>query len=267
MGITLDFITKLRTAIDGEIGLCIGLDPVLDKLPEHIRSADQPLLAFNREIIESTHDIAAAYKPNLAFYEALGAEGLSQLEETIRIIPDKCIIICDAKRGDIGNTAKAYAASLFDRLDCDAATVNPYLGGDALEPFLERGDKGAYVLAVTSNPGGADLQELICNGEPLYKHVIKLVVKLNKLHNAGLVVGATKPGIWADLLELSDGLPLLVPGIGAQGGDLNALKTALRRNPAPVLVNASRSIIYASSGVDFSKVAREAAMNLNEQLN
>jgi len=156
---------------------------------------------------------------------------------------------------------------LFDRLDCDAATVNPYLGGDALEPFLERGDKGAYVLAVTSNPGGADLQELICNGEPLYKHVIKLVVKLNKLHNAGLVVGATKPGIWADLLELSDGLPLLVPGIGAQGGDLNALKTALRRNPAPVLVNASRSIIYASSGVDFSKVAREAAMNLNEQLN
>lgn len=261
----MSFISKLNR-IGIEPGLCIGLDPVWDRLPEHIRTEPEPLLTFNREIIAYTSDIAAAYKPNLAFYEAFGADGWRQLEKTIKLIPDSCMVIADGKRGDIGSTAKAYAASIFDTLGSDAATVNPYLGGDAIEPFLERPDKGIFILALTSNPGGSDLQELICNGEPLFRHVIKLAVRLNRTGNVGLVIGATKPEHWQEILDLAVDLPLLVPGIGAQGGNLDALKSALLNYPAPVLVNASRSIIYASAGEDFGKAAREAAQALNEQL-
>ncbi len=262
----MDFNSKLRNVTDGKIGLCIGLDPVLDRLPETIRTSREPLYAFNSEIIEHTHDIAAAYKPNLAFYEALGDEGWRQLEKTVQAVPDKCLVIADGKRGDIGSTAAAYALSLFDRLDVDAATVNPYLGADALLPFLERVDHGAFVLAVTSNPGGADLQELVCEGEPLFRHVIRMARRLNGSGNVGLVVGATRPTLWRDVMDVAVDLPLLVPGIGAQGGDLGLLKSALRDYPAPTLVNASRSIIYASSGADFGRAAREAALNLADKL-
>ncbi len=262
----MNFNTRLESVVNAGIGLCVGLDPVLEKLPEHIRSSDEPLYVFNLEIIENTHEYAAAYKPNLAFYEAHGPAGWRQLEKTIRAIPDECLVIADGKRGDIGSTAEAYAVSLFETLNFDAATVNPYLGSDALEPFLRREEKGAFILAVTSNPGGADLQDLICNGEQLFRHVIRMARRLNKLSNAGLVVGATKPDIWHDLLKLAENLPLLIPGIGAQGGDLDVLKAELKDYGAPALVNASRSIIYASSGIDFGQAAGEAAERLKGQL-
>lgn len=262
----LNFNTRLESVVKEGIGLCVGLDPVMDKLPEHVRSSDEPLLTFNLEIIEYTYEYTAAYKPNLAFYEAHGPEGWRQLEKTIRAIPGECLVIADGKRGDIGSTAETYAVSLFETLNCDAATVNPYLGSDALEPFLQREDKGAFILTVTSNPGGADLQDLICDGEQLYRHVIRMARRLNKLSNVGLVVGATKPDLWHDLLELAEDLPLLIPGIGAQGGDLDALKTALKDYAAPALVNASRSIIYASAGVDFGHAAGDAAKRLRDQL-
>ncbi len=262
----MDFRRKLQTVTGGKPGLCIGLDPVLERLPEHIREEATPFLVFNREIIEHTHDIAAAYKPNIAFYEAAGTKGWSQLEKTIREIPGECLVIVDAKRGDIGSTAVAYASALFDGLNSDAVTVSPYLGGDSIEPFLQSADKGAYILTLTTNTGGSDLQELVCDGEKLYRHVIKMVSRLNRLGNAGLVVGATKPDLWGDILELAEDLPLLIPGIGAQGGNIEALKTALRNYNAPALVNASRSIIYASQGKDFGRVAREAALRLRDQL-
>ncbi|NQT34642.1 orotidine-5'-phosphate decarboxylase [bacterium] len=262
----MNFNTRLESVVKGGIGLCVGLDPVMDKLPEHVRSSAEPLLAFNLEIIEYTHEYAAAYKPNLAFYEAHGLAGWRQLEKTIRAIPEECLIIADGKRGDIGSTAEAYAVSLFETLNCDAATVNPYLGSDALEPFLQREDKGAFILAVTSNPGGADLQDLVCDDEQLFRHVIRMARRLNKLSNVGLVVGATKPDLWHDLLELAEDLSLLIPGIGAQGGDLDAMKRELKDYGTPALVNASRSILYASSGVDFGQAAGDAARRLRDQL-
>lgn len=262
----MDFHTLLKTAVGEGIGLCVGLDPVMERLPSKIQTADEPLFAFNLEIIEATSDFAAAYKPNLAFYEAHGAEGWRQLEKTIKAIPSDKVIIGDAKRGDIGSTAKAYATALFDRLGVDAATVNPYLGSDALEPFIERDDKGIFVLAVTTNPGGSDIQELLVDGEPLYRYVIRLARRLNKRRNIGLVIGATKPDLWQDLLQEAIDLPLLVPGIGAQGGDTDRVRRHLENYPAPVLVNASRSILYASSGDNFKSAARDAAEKLCDQL-
>ena len=261
-----NFKTRLRSAIGEGIGLCIGLDPVLERIPENVRTASEPLYAFNCEIIEKTHDIAAAYKPNLAFYEAWGAEGWRQLEKTIHAIPEKCIVIADGKRGDIGSTAKAYASAIFEKLECDAVTVNPYLGSDAVQPFLEKTEKGVFLLAVTSNPGGADLQELQCEDKPLFQHVIMLARRMSGLDNVGLVIGATKPELWHTVLETAEDLPLLVPGVGAQGGDIAILRSALSDYPAPVLVNASRSIIYASNATDFSRMARDAAISLLDKL-
>ena len=261
----MNFKSKLSSICEGP-GLCVGLDPVWDRIPEYIRSAPESIYAFCTEIIENTYDIAAAYKPNLAFFESFGPDGWRQLEKIIRAVPDDCLVIADGKRGDIGSTAKSYAVSLFDNLNCDAATVSPYLGGDAIEPFIERADRGAFVLTLTSNPGGSDLQELICNGDPLYKYVIRLARKINIYGNVGLVIGATKPELWSEILDEAVDMPLLIPGIGAQGGDIEALKAVLRSYPAPALVNASRSIIYASSGRDLGKKAREAAIALNDQL-
>jgi len=258
---------KLQAAVSGGIDLCVGLDPVLDRIPEKLHGSAEPLYEFNKAIIEATVDYAAAYKPNMAFYEAYGAPGWTQLEKTIRIVPEGKIVIADAKRGDIGNTAKSYAKALFSGLNADMATVNPYLGRDSLMPFIDDPKHGVFVLAVTSNPGGADLQELVIDGKPLYLHVVRLAQSLNKHGNVGLVVGATKPSLWRDLLETAVDMPLLVPGIGAQGGDIEALRAVVRNYPAPVLVNASRSILYASSGDDFQDAAREAAKKLAGELN
>jgi orotidine-5'-phosphate decarboxylase len=262
----LDFSTHLKAATGGRIGLCVGLDPIPDRLPSKFKGHPEPLAAFNAEIIEATSAYASAYKPNLAFYERFGADGWIQLGKTVMAIPKDKIVILDAKRGDIGSTAEAYADALFNGLGGDAATVSPYLGSDSLEPFLVNPDHGAYILAVTSNKGGADLQELTIDGEPLYRHVIRLARRLNKNRNVGLVVGATRTELWPGLLELALDLPLLVPGVGAQGGDPVVLRSLLSGYPGAVLVNSSRGIIHASSGDDFALRAGEEARKLSDQL-
>lgn len=262
----MNYIEKLQKSVSDGIGLCVGLDPVIDRIPEKFHKSRSPLLDFNLEIIHATSDIASAYKPNLAFYEVYGANGWQQLEETIKAIPDDVVVIADAKRGDIGNTSKAYARALFEGLKADAATINPYLGSDSIGPFIEDDRHGVFVLAVTSNPGSAELQALLVDDEPLSYHVVRMCRKLNKFSNVGLVMGATRPEMWAGLLETSQDMPLLIPGIGAQGGDLNAVKAALKSYKAPVLINSSRSILFASSGDDFAEAARVEALRTKEML-
>ncbi len=257
---------KLKRTLPGGLSLCVGLDPVMEKLPESIRRADEPYFDFCKEIIDATADYAAAYKPNCAFFEALGAAGWDQLAKTISVIPENKLIIADAKRGDIGNTAKAYARALFSTLKVDMATVSPYLGSDSLQPFVEDAEHGIFVLTVTSNPGGSDLQTLDCEGQPLYMQVAKMAKLINKNGNVGMVVGATKPEMLPPILKIAEDMPLLIPGIGAQGGDVQKLKDALKGYSAPAFVNSSRGIIYASSGADFASAARGAAGKLYDLL-
>ncbi|MFH0765821.1 MAG: orotidine-5'-phosphate decarboxylase [Calditrichota bacterium] len=262
----MNFKEKLLEAAPRGIGLCVGLDPVLDKMPPRFQRGDQPLLDFCAGIVAATSDLASAYKPNLAFFEAYGWSGWRQLEQLIRLIPRDKIVIADAKRGDIGNTAAAYAQAIFDILGADAVTVHPWLGTDSLEPFLKNPDHGAFILAVTSNPSGRELQELSAEGEPMFQHVIKMAKRLSVKGNVGLVAGATRPELWPQILDCAEFLPILAPGIGAQGGDLEALKKAAQGYPAPMLVNASRSILYASSGDDYQEAAHCEAQNLINQL-
>lgn len=262
----MNFYQKLSQTVSSHMGLCIGLDPTLDKLPIKFHACSQPLLDFNLEIIRATAPYASAYKPNFAFYEVYGEKGWNQLAETIKAIPEGKIVIADAKRGDIGNTAKSYAESIFSGLHADAATVSPYLGSDSLIPFLNDASHGAFILAVTSNPSGVEFQDLIVDDKPLYIKVIELARKINHNKNVGLVVGATKPTVWQDVIKYAVDLPLLVPGIGAQGGDLNSLKLALKGYSAPILINASRSILFASSGDDFAKAAAQEAQTLLSQI-
>jgi len=225
----------------------VGLDPDPNRLPEFLANADLPRWAFNRRIIDATHEHAACYKPNAAFYE--DADGWRALEETIAYAHGKDVpVLLDAKRADIGNTTRQYAAAL-DR--ADAITVNPYLGRDSLQPFLDREEKGVFVLCRTSNPGGSDLQDLeLASGEPLYERVAALADVWNGNDNVGLVVGATAPEELAEVREIVPEIPFLVPGVGAQGGDAEAaVEHGLADRPDAAvdvgLVNSSRGIIFA----------------------
>ncbi len=258
---------KLQKISTSRIGLCVGLDPVLEKIPEKFHNSREPFFEFCKTVIEATVDIACAYKPNLAFFEALGAGGWIQLEKTIQAIPNDRLVIADAKRGDIGNTAKAYSKALFSGLKADMATVSPYLGRDSIKPFIEDEEHGIFALAVTSNPGGADLQTLLVDGKPLFIHVINMVKSINTHKNVGLVVGATKSDILPMVLEAAVDLPLLIPGVGSQGGDVKALRNALKDYSAPVYVNSSRGIIYASSGENFEDAVHDAAEKQHAELN
>jgi len=224
--------------------VCVGLDPHPDRLPGAVADAALPRWAFNRRIIDATHEHAACYKPNAAFYE--DADGWRALAETVAYAHGKDVpVLLDAKRGDVGSTARQYAALLDD---ADAITVNPYMGRDSLEPFLERADKGVFVLCRTSNPGGADLQDVALeSGEPLYRRVAALADLWNANGNVGLVVGATAPAELEDLRESVPDLPFLVPGVGAQGGDAAAaVEYGLADGVG--LVNSSRGIIFAGEG-------------------
>jgi len=228
--------------------LCVGLDPDLDKLPAELRAAPQPLLAFNRRIIDATRDIAAAYKPQIAFYSALGKE--DELAASIRYVRERApaaLVILDAKRSDIGNTAQAYAVEAFERYGADAVTVNPYMGTDSVLPFLARPDRGAILLCRTSNPGARDFQDLLIDGQPLYRRVAeRAAAQWNQHQNLMLVVGATYPGEMAELRRAHPALWFLVPGIGAQGGDLDStLAAGLNAGGDGLLINSSRGIIYA----------------------
>lgn len=248
--------------------VCIGLDPEPAKLPPDLGKEASPLYAFNRRIVDATFDIAAAYKPQIAFYSAVGAE--DQLALSIRYIRERApaaLVILDAKRGDIGNTAEAYAREAFDRYGADAVTVNPYMGEDSVRPFLARKDRGALLLCRTSNSGAKDFQDLVLDGLPLYRHVARHAADhWNQHGNLMLVVGATVPREMAELRAAHPQLPFLVPGIGAQGGDLQAtLASGLDAHGAGLLISASRSIIYAGGGTAVS--IRAAAEELHAAIN
>ena len=256
--------------------LCVGLDPDPARLPEHLHEYDLPRWAFNRRIVDATHEFAAAYKPNAAFYE--DREGWRALAETIAYAKGKGVpVVLDAKRGDVGHTARRYAR-LLDR--ADAITVTPYMGRDSLEPFCARDEKGVFVLCRTSNPGGADLQDCeLASGEPVYERVAALADTWNTNGNVGLVVGATAPEELKRVREIVPDLPFLVPGVGPQGGDAeaaveygladasNSIGNRTAAGGGVGLVNVSRSIIYAGEGGSFDGAAREAAKRLCRWLN
>lgn len=264
------FVEKLRKIwADKKSLVCVGLDPELSKLPQCLRVLPNPFFEFNRQIIDATAEFACAFKPQIAYYAAQKAE--DQLEMTLDYIRSKpdCVAILDSKRGDIGSTAEMYAQEAFDRYAADAVTVNPYLGGDSLEPFLKRKDKGVVLLCRTSNPGAHDLQDFESGGEKLYQRVARLAVdRWNKNENVLLVVGATYPKELGEIRSIVGDMPILVPGVGAQGGDVEAVvlkgKDSMGKG---LLISASRSIIYASSGKDFASAARSAAALLNRQIN
>jgi orotidine-5'-phosphate decarboxylase len=261
------FVERLARAQDATDSLvCVGLDPDPAKLPKDLIGA--PLLAFNRRIVDATASIAAAYKPQIAFYSALGAE--DQLEQSIRYIRERApaaLVILDAKRNDIGNTAEAYAREAFDRYDADAVTVNPYMGEDSVRPFLARPDRGAILLCRTSNPGAKDFQDLLVDGLPLYRRVAaRAALHWNERGNLMLLVGATYPRDMADLRRAHPDLPFLVPGIGAQGGDLEAtLAAGLDARGAGLLISSSRNIIYAGGGS--AEAIAAAAAELRSAIN
>jgi orotidine-5'-phosphate decarboxylase len=255
--------------------LTVGLDTDPGRIPESVAPGAEPwerVVEFNRRIVAATADLAAAYKPNAAFYEALGREGFAALAETIAAIRDAApgaAVILDAKRADIGSTNAGYVAAIFDELGADAVTVHPYLGGEALIPFLERRDKLVFVLARTSNPGAGELQDLIADGIPLYRHVARAVARdWNAAGNCGLVVGATWPEEMRAIREdVPQEMPILIPGVGAQGGDVGAAVAANREAGSDAfLVAASRSILYASGGGDFAAAARGAIESLDAEI-
>jgi orotidine-5'-phosphate decarboxylase len=259
----MKFVDKLLSASrKNRSWLCIGLDPDPELMPE------VEVLQFNKAIIEATNDLVCAYKPNLAFYEALGTQGLAILEQTVRHIPADIPVIADAKRGDIGNTARAYAKALFSVLGFDAATVNPYLGFDSIEPFIDYQDKGVFILCRTSNKGAADFQDLPTNGQPLYEAVAHKAKEWNTYGNIGLVVGATYPEELKKVRSICPDMPLLIPGVGAQGGDLaSAVRHGADVRGEKAIINVSRQILYASKGKDFAQAARDAAQKIRKQIN
>ena len=265
------FSQKLRQIqADKQSVLCVGLDPDPKRLPRRLLDAYPPadaVVAFNAAIIEATAAAVCAFKLNFAFYEALGRDGWNTLERTIQHLPYDVLVIADAKRGDIGNTARFYAESIFEQLGFDACTVAPYMGRDAVAPFLQYPGKAALVLARTSNPSAANFQERDCEGERLYERVARHVAHWDDEEpgTAGLVVGATGPEALATIRALCPTLPFLIPGIGAQGGDPGDIAAAATE-AGRVVVNSSRQIIYASDGHDFAEAAAREAETLRARL-
>jgi len=244
--------------------LCVGLDIDQKKVPQEYASSIKGLYDFAVKIIDATKDIVCAYKPNLAFFEELGPDGISLLEKIIARIPDELIVIADCKRGDIGNTATHYAAAMFERFKADWVTINPYLGYDSIRPFLDYKGKGAFILCLTSNPGSRDFQLMHVVNKPIYMYVAEKVAYWNKEQNLGLVVGATHPEQLAEIRKVAGDMPILIPGVGAQGGDLE--KSALLGTDNfkhPALINVSRSVLYASQEANFAEAARAEVEKLN----
>jgi len=265
----MKFVEKLlKISSKNDSLLCVGLDTDLNKIPKLLLEKKDPIFEFNKKIIDVTFDLVCAYKPNMAFYEAHGSKGWESLEKTCKYIPQNIPIIIDAKRGDIGNTAKMYAQTFFEKLKADGITLSPYMGQDAVLPFLEYKDKCAFILCLTSNVGAEDFQFLESQGESLYIKVAKKVISWNKDKNCGLVVGATAAEQLKKIREIAADLPILIPGIGAQGGDLKmAVKFGTDRYGNLAIINSSRSILYASNGEDFALKAREEAKKLKKEIN
>ena len=249
--------------------LCIGLDVDLDKIPEHLLHEEDPIFAFNKAIIDATHPLCVAYKPNTAFYEAYGLKGWKSLEKTITYLNEKypeIFTIADAKRGDIGNTSTMYAKAFFEDLVFDAVTVAPYMGKDSVEPFLAFENKHTIMLALTSNEGAFDFQTKKIDGKEVYKHVLETSKSWKNSKNLMYVVGATKAEYFAEIRKIVPTSFLLVPGVGAQGGNLqDVCKYGLSKNIG-LLINSSRGIIYASKNKDFANAAADKAKELQLQM-
>jgi orotidine-5'-phosphate decarboxylase len=267
----MSFIQTLRAAQKKNQSLvCVGLDPELSKFPKPLQNHPDALFEFHKAIVDATADLVCCYKPQIAHFAALNAEesllrSISYIHENYPGIP----VILDAKRGDIGSTAERYAIEAFGRYQADAVTLNPYLGRDSIQPFLDRKDKGVILLCRTSNQGAGDFQDLICDGKPLYQHVARKVAEQwNSHHNCMLVVGATWPAQLAEVRAIVGDMPLLVPGVGAQGGDVEAMvKHGKTRDGDGLVISSSRAILYASAEEDFADAARKAALNLRDDIN
>ena len=264
----MNFLEKLTDATERNNSLlCIGLDPDPELMPDKVG-----VFKFNKAIIDTTSDLVCAYKLNLAFYEALGFDGLDGMKRTIKYVPNNIPVIGDAKRGDIGNTARAYAKAIFDIFNFDATTVNPYLGFDSVEPFTQYWDRGVFILCRTSNPSAVDFQNLRLQTEhkqfPLFEIVALRAAQWNKHGNIGLVVGATYPEELKLIRQNHPDMLLLIPGIGAQGGDLaSAVRYGVDERGRKAIISSSRQIIYASKEKDFAQAARQVASSLREQIN
>ncbi len=252
---------------EGKI-ICVGLDTDKNKIPKHLMSSSNPILEFNKAIIESTSEFAAAYKINFAFYEREGSVGFNNISETIRFIPDDILIIADAKRGDISNTSQMYASAVYDYFRCDAVTINPYMGFDSVNPFLDRKDKINFILALTSNPGADDFEKLrLSDGSFLFQAVIEKVKRWNINQNCGIVFGATKTEELSENFKLFENLPVLFPGVGAQGGSLEEVVKVFRKNSRlNLLINSSRGIIYKDNSKEFAVSAKNEIIRLNRSV-
>ncbi|MBM4453839.1 MAG: orotidine-5'-phosphate decarboxylase [Chloroflexi bacterium] len=260
----MTFVDKLLAASrKNESLLCVGLDSD----PELMSGVS--LIDFNKAIIDATADLVCAYKPNLAFYEALGIDGIKALHKTVEYVPRHIPVIGDGKRGDIGNTARAYAQALFEVFGFDAATVSPYLGFDSVEPFIKHEDKGVFLLCRTSNSGAVDFQSILdIDGVPLYERVARKAREWNVKGNIGLVVGATYPEELKQVRKLCPEMPLLIPGIGAQGGDLAAaVEYGVNSKGEKAIIAVSRQVLYASQSKDFAEGARRSAQELRDKIN
>ncbi len=263
----MSFADKLAAAqTHANSWVCVGLDTDLERIPAALRGRTDATLAFNRTIIEATQDIVCAYKPNLAFYLANGSAGIDALAQTVAAIPRDIPVVLDAKFGDIDSSARGYARFAFGVVGADAVTTSPYLGADALNPFLEYTDHAIFLLAHTSNPGAGDLQELNVEAEPLYERVARWAAGLPG--EVGLVVGATFPEQLHAVRQANPAATFLIPGVGTQGGSLaEAVQFGVTVQETGPLINASRTILYASAGDDFAAAARAAAVKLRDEIN
>jgi orotidine-5'-phosphate decarboxylase len=267
----VNFNKKLKTIWQQNNSLlCVGLDPDVSRFPEQLKNIPESIFHFNKAIIDATHDLVCAFKPQIAYFSAESAE--KQLEQTIDYIKKSyphIPVILDAKRGDIGSTAQKYAIEAFERYGADAVTVNPYLGRDSVEPFLSYKDRGTILLCRTSNSGAGDIQDLEINGEPLYKRIARLASEhWNTNKNCLLVVGATWPSQMSEIRKIVGNMPFLVPGVGAQGGDVEAMvKSGQTNDGTGMIISSSRGVLYASSGDDFAERARSVALELRDEIN
>ncbi len=260
----LDLIISKRKSL-----LCVGLDSDITKIPAHLKREENPILAFNKKIIDATAEFTSSYKLNLAFYESYGLKGWQALAETVKYIPDEIVTIADAKRGDIGNTSEQYAKAFFDELGFDSITLSPYMGYDTVAPFIKRADKGLFLLCLTTNPGSKDFQRIIDKENVfLYKRVAEKVAEWDREAPVyGLVVGAQHPDELKDIRSIVPEIPFLIPGVGAQGGGLEGAVTGgTTKNGGRALINSSRGIIFSSTDEDFVEASGRSAEKLSMQI-
>lgn len=261
-------IEKLRHKNEEGKFICIGLDTDIKKIPPHLLKHTSPITEFNRSIIKETAEYAAAFKLNFAFYEVLGSKGFDIIEETLSFIPENIMTIGDAKRADIGNTSEMYAKTVFEQFNFDSVTLNPYMGKDSVSPFLAYNEKLSFLLALTSNPGSEDFEKLeLKSGGYLFQEIIRKINQWNTAGNCGIVFGATKSNDLRENINLFNDMPVLLPGVGAQGGDLEEIasifKIAGRKN---FIINLSRGIIYKDNTDRYSKVAKDEVLLLNDRI-